>query len=142
MFAIEIYQGCTKVRRPGWDARRRNKNIGTAKAGHGQDNKMRIPEHWIGGKLILFHEKLDNAVTLTRTIGDRNITILVEPVQAGFLHACTPDDIVKVLRLLPQKHTEGIDLVVLRQPKRKERILSPVWGRLQYWSDIQQYSSY
>jgi hypothetical protein len=128
------------VRRPGWDARRRNKNIGTAKAGHGQNNKMRIAEHWIGGKLILFHEKLDNAVTLTRTIGDRNITILVEPVQAGFLHACTPDDIAQVLRLLPQKHTEGIDLVVLRQPKRKEQILSPVWGRLQYWSDIQQYS--
>jgi hypothetical protein len=127
------------MRRPGWDARRRNRNIGTAKSGHGQDNKMRIPEHWIGGKWILFHEQLDNPVVLTRTIGDRNITILVEPVHSGFLHACTPDDIAKVLRLLPPQHTEGIDLVVLRQPKRKERILSPVWGRLQYYSEIQQY---
>lgn len=30
-------------------------------------------------------------------------------------------------------------MVVLRQPKRKERLLSPVWGRLQYWSQIHQY---
>jgi hypothetical protein len=128
------------MQRSGWNARRRNRNIGTAKSGYGQNNKMQIPEHWIGGKWILFHEQLDNPVALTRTIGNRDITILVEPVRSGFFHACTPDDIVRVLRLLPPQHTEGINLIVLRQPKRKERILSPVWGRLQYYSEIQQYS--
>ena len=127
------------MRKPGWDARRRNRNIGTAKSGYGQNNKLRIPEHWIGGKWILFYEQLKNPVALTRMIGDHDITILVEPVYSGFLHACTPDDIAQVLRLLPPQHTEGIDLVVLRQPKRKERILNPVWGRLQYYSEIQQY---
>lgn len=127
------------MRRPGWNARRRNRNIGTAKSGHGQDNKMCIPDRSIGMKWIRFHERLDNPVALTRSIGDREIVILVEPVQPGFFHACTPDDIATVLRLLPQKDTEGIDLVVLRQPKRKEQILNSVWGRLQYYSEIQQY---
>jgi hypothetical protein len=128
------------MRRPGWDARRRNKNIGTAKSGRGQNNQMRIPEHWMGGNYILSYEKLENSVAIERTVGSRKITFLVEPVQAGFLHACTPDDIVRVLELLPPEHAQGIDLIVLRQPKRKERILEPVWGRLQYRSQIQQYT--
>jgi hypothetical protein len=127
------------MQRSGWDARRRNRNIGTKKSGHGQHNRMLIPAHWIGGRYILFHEKLENPVPLSRTVGDHDITFLVEPVQIGFLHACTPDDIARVLRLLPPEHTSGIDLIVLRQPKRKERLLEPVWGRLQYWSEIQQY---
>jgi hypothetical protein len=128
------------MRRSGWDARRRNKNIGTAKAGRGQDNQMSIPEKWIGVQWIQFHENLNNPVALQRSIKGHEITFLVEPVLPGFVHACTPADIVQVLELLPQKHIEGIDLIVLRQPKRKERILQPVWGRLRYWTEIQQYS--
>lgn len=128
------------MRRPGWNARRRNRNIGTAKSGHGQNNRMQISEGCKGGRYPLFYEDLENPVALSRTVGDRDITFLVEPVQSGFLHACTPDDIAQVLRLLPPEHTNGIDLVVLRQPKRKEYLLEPVWGRLQYWSELRQYS--
>jgi hypothetical protein len=128
------------MQRSGWDARRRNKNIGTAKSGRGQDNRMSIPERWIGVRWIKFHEKLNSPIALQRSINGHEITFLVEPVLPGFLHACTPDDIARILELLPQNHIEGIDLIVLRQPKRKERILSPVWGRLLYWTEIQQYS--
>jgi hypothetical protein len=128
------------MRRSGWDARRRNRNIGTAKAGRGQDNQMTLPDKWMGVKWTQFHERLNNPVSLQRSIHGHDITFLVEPVQPGFFHACTPADIVKILELLPQKHIEGIDLIVLRQPKRKERILEPVWGRLRYWVEIQQYS--
>lgn len=128
------------MRRSGWDARRRNKNIGTAQSGRSQNNRMTIPERWIGDKWIQFHEKLNNPVTSERIINGHEIMFLIEPVQPGFFHACTPDDIVQVLKLLPQKHIEGIDLIVLRQPKRKERILQPVWGRLLYWTEIQRYS--
>jgi hypothetical protein len=124
--------------RPGWNATRRNKNIGTAKAGHGQDNRMKIPESWNDGRS--FHEKLQNPVVLSRLVKNHEITMLVEPVNPGFYHACTPDDIVRVLNLLPPEHTEWINLIVLRQPKRKERIMNPVWGRLQYWTKIQQYT--
>lgn len=128
------------MQRSGWDARRRNKNIGTAKAGRGQDNRMSIPGKWIGVQWIQFHENLNNPVVFKRRIKGHEITFLVEPVLPKFFHACTPADIVQVLELLPQKHIEGIDLIVLRQPKRKERILQPVWGRLCYWAEIQQYS--
>ncbi len=128
------------MRRSGWDARRRNKNIGTAQSGRSQNNRMSIPERWIGAKWIQFHEKLNNPVTFKRIINAHEMTFLVEPVQPEFFHACTPDDIVQVLELLPQKHIEEIDLIVLRQPKRKERILQPVWGRLRYWAEIQHYS--
>ncbi len=34
------------MQRPGWNATRRNRNIGTARQGHGQDNRMVIPSNW------------------------------------------------------------------------------------------------
>jgi hypothetical protein len=126
------------MRRPGWDARRRNKNIGTSKSGHGQNNRMKIP---ISRKFEQSYcENLENLVAIVRRIGDHKITILVEPVRAGFIHACTPDDIMQILSLIPPRHIESIDLLVLRQPKHKEYLLCPVWGRLQYWSKIRQYA--
>ena len=33
------------MNRRGYDPTRRNRNIGTAKAGHGQDNRLVIPGH-------------------------------------------------------------------------------------------------
>lgn len=50
------------MRKPGWDARRRNKNIGTAKSGRGQNNQMRIPEYWMGGNYILYKERLKTEI--------------------------------------------------------------------------------
>jgi hypothetical protein len=129
-----------EMHRPGWNPLRRNKNIGTAKSGRGRSSQLQIPHHWIGGKSVLFHERLERLVAMNRTVRDRSITILVEPVQPGFIHACTPEDIIRVLTLLPAAHIDGIDLIVMRQPKRKERLLEPVWGRLRYWTDIQQYN--
>jgi hypothetical protein len=128
------------MQRSGWDARRRNKNLGTAKSGYGQNNEMRIPDRWIGTKWIQFHERLENFVVVKRTIGEREIIFVIEPVQPGFIHACTPDEITQVLRSLPQAHTADIDLIVLRQPKRKEKLLQPVWGRLRYWTEISRYT--
>jgi hypothetical protein len=130
--------GFSYMQRPGWDSRRRNRNIGTAKSGHGQNNRMQIPSSWADDRQ--FYEKLENPIAVIRTVGEFKITILVEPVQSGYLHACTPDDISQVLSWLPTEHIAGINLVVLRQPKRKECLLNPVWGRLQYWSEIHSYT--
>ena len=124
--------------RSGWDARRRNRNIGTAKAGHGQDNRLTIPEPWINN--CLFHERLNNPVAFEHAINGHLLTFLVESTYADFCHACTPEDIAQILKLIPASHLEPIKLIVLRQPKRKEVILNPVWGRLQYWTQIEQYS--
>ncbi|MEO1351806.1 MAG: hypothetical protein AAFW84_23875 [Cyanobacteria bacterium J06635_15] len=126
------------MQKSGWDARRRNRNMGTAKSGHGQDNRLTIPESWADNRR--FYERLHNPVALARDINGHRLTFLIEATHADFCHACTPQDIERVLELIPLDHLAPIRLIVLRQPKRKELILNPVWGRLQYWADIGPYS--
>lgn len=126
------------MRRSGWDARRRNKNIGTAKSGHGQDNQLTIPMSWADNRL--FYEKLNNPVALTRSINGKTLTFLIEATYSGNVHAATPQDITQVLELIPLEHLRDIELIVLRQPKKKERIINSVWGRLLYWTEMEKYS--
>jgi hypothetical protein len=118
----------------GRDNRRRNKNIGTAKRGHGNDNRLVIPERWMDASV--FYERLVSPRMHKEVIQGRPIAFIVEPTIPGFTHCCTVPDVVRVLSMLEEKHFAGIDFVVFRQPKRKERILSSCWGRLTYWSDI------
>lgn len=109
---------------------RRSRNIGTERQGHGQDNRMKIPTSRHDDRL--FYEKVDDAVAVGRTIGDWGITFLVQPVVAGFRHACTIDDICHLLAHVPAGDLTGIDLLLLRQPTRKQQSLRPAWGRLVY----------
>ncbi|HEY9829136.1 MAG TPA: hypothetical protein V6D26_01065 [Stenomitos sp.] len=124
--------------KPGWNPSRRNRNIGTSKQGHGKNNRLVIPERWSDSRI--FWERLHNPIAVTRNIGTHSITFLIEPTHAGFVHACTVDDITHLLEKIPSAHLQEIDLIVLRQPKRKENLLSPVWGRLAYWADMGRYS--
>lgn len=116
------------------DPRRRNRNIGTAKSGHGANNRMKIPERW--SDLTAYWEKLTDFVAVEKSVHDRTVTFLVEPPRAGYLHHCTIQDVVRVLDLLPADHVAYLDLVVFRQPTAKQSVLAPVWGRLGYWSEI------
>jgi len=116
---------------------RRNRNIGTERQGHGQDNRMKIPASRHDDRL--FYEKVDDAVAVERTIGDCDITFLVQPVIAGFWHACTIEDICHLLAHMPVGDLTGIDLFLLRQPTRKQQSLRPVWGRLAYYADTGKY---
>jgi hypothetical protein len=113
---------------------RRNRNIGTARSGHGQNNRLVIPER--ATSIRLFYESLTNPVRVTRSLGRQTIAFLVEKPHRGFGHACTVDDIVRVLELLDRYGAAPVSLIVLRQPTRKQRILVPVWGRLQYFSPL------
>jgi hypothetical protein len=67
---------------------------------------------------------------------------VVESTRADCFHACTVDDLARVLNLLPKRHInnykdiDGIRGVVLRQPTRKEQSLRPVWARLGYGVDV------
>jgi hypothetical protein len=119
--------------RPGWDATRRNRNQGTAKRGHGQDNRMVVPCAWRSGKP--FYEQLRSPVIVTRGI-PATLKFYVEPPRADCRHACSLDDVVHVLRRLPSKHVRSIAAIVLRQPTRKQAILRPVWGRMIYSSSL------
>ena len=121
------------VRRPR-DPTRRNRNIGTDRSGHGLNNSLVIPERWSSARR--FYETLVAPIRVTRGVGAHAVTFLVEKPNPGFGHACSIDDIVRVLTHLEIQGAAPVDIVVLRQPTRKQRILSPVWGRLQYFSAI------
>lgn len=120
------------------DSRRRNRNIGTAKAGHGSNNRLRIPDRW--SDLAIYWEKLTHYVAVEKPLDGRSIVFLVEQPRKGNFHHCTIQDVLTVLGLLPQNHVEHIELIVFRQPTVKQARLASVWGRLAYWSEIGKYS--
>jgi len=121
-----------------WNPTRRNRNIGTEKSGFSQNNKLVVPERWVDFKV--FWERLTSPVVCSIEIKGHSITMLIEPPKSGSVHSATPQDIVKVLELVPQEHLEEIEIIVLRQPKKKEEILRPVWGRFVYYADLGKYS--
>ena len=95
---------------------------------------MVIPSRWSDDRV--FYEVLRNPVVVARHIGGSRVTFLVEPTIRGFVHACTLDDVCHVLTHVPNKHWTEIELIILRQPTRKQNQLSPVWGRLVYYADV------
>jgi hypothetical protein len=116
---------------------RRNRNIGTAKSGHGGDNELVISRRWSDMKI--FWEKLTRYQVVEREIKNQKLTILVEQTRKGYVHACTPDDIVRAFELIPVADRKGLELIVLRQPKVKEEILQSVWGRLAYYAQLDRH---
>jgi hypothetical protein len=120
------------------DARRRNRNIGTAKSGHGQDNRMVVPEPWADARR--YWERLRNPVVVQRVVGGRNLPFVVEAPRPPFLHPCTIDDLAELIALLPSSDFSGIAFVALRQPTRKQTLLSLVWGRLIYHAEVAGFS--
>lgn len=122
--------------KPGYDARRRNRKVGTENQGFGQSNKMVVP--WPNHRV--FHEVLRSPVKIERDIYGQSVCFFVEPTTQGFLHPCTVDDVVRVLELVPTNDRWGIQAYVLRQPTRKQVMLRPTWGRYLYSSKLGAYS--
>ncbi|PXX34909.1 ImmA/IrrE family metallo-endopeptidase [Undibacterium pigrum] len=120
--------------RPGWNPTRRNKHVGTKAHGHGNDNRMVVPEAW--GEI--YYEKLDTHVLVRRDIAGREMRFFVEPTRADCFYACSIDDICRVLAHCPAEALSAFDFIVLRQPTRKQRILSPTWGRAIFSFEIRQ----
>lgn len=117
------------------DPTRRNRNIGTAKQSLSQDNRHRIPRRWRDSTLNW--DRGHPHTVVTRHVWGRSMPFLVEHTRQG-LHACTVDDLAKVLNLLPKRHVnndreiDGIQGIVLRQPTRKEEALGGAWARMGY----------
>lgn len=124
--------------RPGWNPTRRNRNLGTERQGHGRDNRLVIPKGWPDDRV--FWEVLRSPVVIRREVDATSLTFLVEPPRAGSFHFCTPDDVAHVLAFAPPEDRNGIDLIVLRQPTRKQEALRPVWGRLAYHAAVGRHS--
>jgi len=115
------------------DARKRNRNIGTAKSGRGQDNRMVVPEAWADARRLW--ARLHNPVVVERSIGGRAMPFVIEPPRPPFLHQCTVDDLTELLDLFPLADLRDISLIALRQPTRKQSLASLVWGRLVYHAE-------
>lgn len=122
------------MQRSGWNPGRRNRNIGTAKRGHGHDNRMVIPDTWRDTRV--FWERMSSFSVVTRSVRGRDLPFVVEATRSDCVHACTVEDLGALLGAAPAEHVFGIKGVILRQPKRKEQLLSPVWGRLGYAVEI------
>ena len=122
----------------GWNPVRRNRNIGTAKSGNSQDNKMDIPARWQGHRI--YWDRLNDPVIWRMQVHFQDITLLIEAPREGSFHACTPHDIQMILQLLPSEHLAEINTIVLRQPTKKQELLNPVWGRYVYYADLGQFS--
>lgn len=112
------------------DATRRNKNIGTSKQGHGQNNKMIIA--WPALVMKSYYERLSDYEKFSKTINGHDFIFIVEKTRETSLHACSILDIENIINHIPIKDYGDLKFIVLRQPKRKEELLSPVWGRLIY----------
>jgi hypothetical protein len=119
---------------PSYNPTRRNRNIGTAKSGYGQNNRMTVPEVAHGENL--FWERIDGARQAIRTVSGRSIKFFVQATRADCVYTCTIDDIACLLSHVPADDWEGIEAILLRQPRRKEQVLQSVWGRLAYAADL------
>lgn len=123
--------------RSGYDPTRRNRNLGTSRAGHGSDNKHVIPQSWHESRV--YWEKLRDPIIVERLLYSSPITFFVEPPREDCAHACTVDDVMAVLKLLPREHQLLVKTFVFRQPTRKQELLNSCWGRWVYFVELGKY---
>lgn len=122
--------------KPGFNATKRNRNIGTAKQGHGQENYMTIPESWHSSRT--YKEVIGNCKKVERKFASRTLTFLIEENNSNCEHFCTVSDVCEIFKHIPWADWAGLDTIVFRQPTKKQRIMSPVWGSLMYFAETGQ----
>lgn len=121
-----------------WRPERRNRKIGTAASGHGQSNKMVVPNSKLDrfGLDTWYVERINLSLIENHTIKNNPIKILYETPYEGFTYGCSPQDVIHLLNQVPENNTEFIDLIVFRQPTKKQIQQNSVWGRLLYCAQI------
>lgn len=112
---------------------RRNRNIGTAKQGYGQNNKLVIPEP----NMEYFLEQLGEYKTVEKFINGHKFKFVIEKTRKNSFHACTVEDVEKIIAEIPKEDYGELGLIIFRQPIRKQEILSLVWGRLVYYYEFE-----
>lgn len=109
---------------------RRNRNIGTTKQGHGKNNKFKIPSPYMISKT--FYERLGQYSKIEKVINDHAFTFVIEETRASAVHACSVEDVERMIQYIPAPDYGRLKHIIFRQPKVKEELLSHVWGRLIY----------
>jgi hypothetical protein len=114
---------------------RRNRNIGTENQGFGQNNKLKISTPY--GTLKSFYERIEKYKTEIRIINGHEFLFVIEETRENSLHACSVNDLEKIIQQVPKEDYGDLKFIILKQPKRKEELISPVWGRLIYSFDFE-----
>ena len=124
-----------------WRPECRNRNIGTKAFRCSKSNDMRIPESWVDrdGNFSAYYERLESPRVETVEIGQKRVDVLYEEPRAGFSYGCCPTDIRKILLLIESQIPALPDIVAFRQPTRKQRQQSPVWGRFIYSAQLEKH---
>ena len=120
--------------KPGFQPVRRNRKIGTPAQGHGTSNTLTIPTS--RHREQIWWEVTHQPVVQTIVVGSSTILFLIDPPFDGFQHALLPRDICNLLAQLPNQDWHGIGCFYLRQSTRKQRIISPTWGRISFWAQL------
>ena len=113
---------------------RRNRNIGTKKQGYKRQSRFDIPWSWHDWRM--FYEKLTEYKKVKRSINGYDFTFIVEKTKKGYFHACTIDDLEYLLHYIPSVYYQDLRTIILRQPKKKEVIFSPLWGALVWYYQL------
>ena len=111
---------------------RRNRNIGTAKQGYGLKNTMKIAQPLYRDDIRCYFERLEHYTKQKRTINGHEFEFVIETLNKDSFHACSIDDVARMIEHIPPEDYGEMKYIIFRQPKRKEKIISPVWGRLIY----------
>ncbi len=109
---------------------RRNKNIGTSNQGFGQNNSLKIPNP--NNNLKSYYERLTKYEKKNISLNNHDFIFVIEETREDSLHACNVEEIIKIIEKVPKEDYGDLKYIILRQPKRKEEILRPVWGRVIY----------
>lgn len=109
---------------------RRNRNIGTENQGFSQNNKLKISTPY--GTLKSFYERIEKYQTEIRIINGHEFLFIIEETRKDCFHSCSVNDLAKIIQHIPKEDYGDLRFIILHQPKRKEEIISPVWGRLIY----------
>lgn len=120
--------------KPGFNATRRNRKIGTAAQGHGQNNRHTIPNICTVGRK--WGEILNPYVLIEREVRGQQLKFFIERNTGGCKHCCSVDDVCTILEALPVTDWAEIKCFVFRQSTKAQRILSSAWGRMYYFADL------
>jgi len=113
---------------------RRNRNIGTANQGHGQNNAFTIPLVCHADRI--WWENLGKHRVVNRNVGSLDLAFIIEDTREDCVHACTVEDVCNLLSLVPAADLTSLETFVFRQPTRKQWLVCPAWGRLAYSADL------
>jgi hypothetical protein len=99
---------------------------------------MVVPEPWADARR--FWERLDDPIVVKRPVDGSELPFVVEAPRSPSFYPCTVDDLAELIGLLTSEVFGGIAFVGLRQPTRKQALLTLVWGRLIYHAEVAGFS--